>query len=309
MGEALEVRSPALLELVGQDVVVERVAAGFAFTEGPVWKDGALLFSDIPNRRIVRWRRLPEGPEVTTFGLGHSNGLTLDGAGNLVAAGHGARSVSRIEADGTRTTLTDTFEGKRLNSPNDLVVKSDGSIYFTDPPFATSPGRGPSTTPTREPGWWSMMIPGKELSFNGVYRIGTDGELSLLVGDLGLPNGIAFAPDERTLYVDDGAAKQLLAFEVLADGTLGERSVLVDMSAADGEGALDGMKVDEAGTIFCTGPGGIWLCRPEGEVLGRIRVPEVPSNLAWGEDGSVLFVTARTSLYRVATKTRGRVLG
>ena len=302
---SLEVKHPGLHDLIAPDAPIERIAGGLGFTEGPVWRGAALLFSDIPNKRIVRWRRLPEGPELTTFATGMSNGLTLDRQGLVLAAGHDGRCVSRVADDGTRTVLAERFEGKRLNSPNDVVVKSDGSIYFTDPPYAIQP-----STPgmTRPAGWWSAVIPGKEQSCNGVYRLTPDGTLRLLVDDFALPNGLAFSPDESVLYVDDSAHKHIRAFDVRPDGTLTNSRILLDM-ASDDPGVPDGFKVDQQGNVFCTGPGGVWVCRPDGEYLGRIVLPELPANLAWGEDGSVLFLTARTSVYRLQTKTRGALLG
>jgi len=301
----LDVRNPALHELIAPDAPIERVAGGLGFTEGPVWRGNALLFSDIPNNRIVRWRRLPEGPELTTFTTGRSNGLTLDRQGRLVAAEHGGRRVARIADDGTRTALVEQFEGKRLNSPNDIVVKSDGSIYFTDPPYAVQIG-----TPgmARPQGWWAAPIAGKEQACNGVYRLTPDGALQLLVDNLALPNGLAFSPDESVLYIDDSAHKHIRAFDVRPDGTLTNSRILLDMASSD-PGVPDGLKVDLKGNVFCTGPGGVWVCRADGTLLGRIILPELPANLAWGEDGSVLFITARTSVYRMQTKTRGALLG
>ena len=298
MAEYLEIRNSALHELLGADAVVERIAGGFGFTEGPVWRGDALLFSDIRNQRIVRWRQLREGPEVTTLCFGQSNGLTLDQEGTLLAAEHGGRRVSRIAADGSRTTLAERYQGRRLNSPNDLVVRSDGSIYFTDPPYAVVANL------VRDPGWWSRALPGKQLNFNGVYRLAPDGTLSLLVDDFALPNGLAFSPDESILYVDDSERRHIRAFDVQEEGKLVNDRVILDMASPD-PGVPDGMKVDAAGNIFCTGPGGIWVCRPSGELLGRIVVPELPANVAWGgEDWSTLFITARTSVYRIRTKTQ-----
>ena len=310
MTTSFETFSPALHDLIPADAEAERVAAGFAFTEGPVWRDGVLLFSDINNNRIVRWRGLPEGPEVTTFALGQSNGLTLDNDGDLIAAEHGGRRVSRVAADGSRQVLADDYDGRRLNSPNDVVVHSNGSIYFTDPPYALYlvDGRIPSGA-TRPPGWWKGDLPGRELDFNGLYRLAPDGRLELLRDDFELPNGLAFSPDESVLYVDDSNQRHIRAFDVQPDGSLSNDRVLLDMASPD-EGAPDGMKVDLQGNIFCTGPGGIWVCRPTGELLGRVFLPEQPANLAWGdEDGSSLFVTTRTSVYRLRTSTQGRLLG
>jgi sugar lactone lactonase YvrE len=301
----VEVYNPGLHDLLASDAPIERIAGGLGFTEGPVWRGTSLLFSDIPNKRIVRWRRLPEGPELTTYATGMSNGLTLDRQGRVLAAGHDGRCVSRVADDGTRTVLAERFEGKRLNSPNDIAVKSDGSIYFTDPPYAIQP-----STPgmPRPPSWWTAPIPGRELPYNGVYRLDPDGALRLLVDDFALPNGLAFSPDESVLYVADSAHGHIRAFDVRPDGTLANGRILFEMPSND-PGVADGFKVDLQGHMFSTGPGGVWVYRPNGERLGRIVLPELPANLAWGEDGSVLFLTARTSVYRLPTKTRGALLG
>jgi gluconolactonase len=301
----LEVKDPGLHDLIAPDAPIERVAGGFAFTEGPVWRGGCLLFSDIPNKRIARWRRLPEGPELTTYATGMSNGLTLDGRGQVLAAEHDGRRVTRVSEDGTRTVLAERFQGKRLNSPNDIVVKSDGSIYFTDPPYGVH--RVPAGT-VRPHEWWTKPIDGKEQNAHGVYRIAPDGSLHLLVDDFALPNGLAFSPDESVLYIDDSARKHIRAFDVRPDGALTGSRVLLDMTSDD-PGVPDGLKVDVRGNVFCTGPGGTWVCRADGTLLGRIISPELPANLAWGEDGSVLYLTARTSVYRLPTKTRGTLPG
>jgi gluconolactonase len=297
----LEVRDPRLHDLVAPDAPIERIAGGLGFTEGPVWRRGELLFSDIPNKRIVRWRQLPEGPELTTYATGTSNGLTLDRQQRVLAAEHDGRRVTRVADDGTRTVLAERFEGKRLNSPNDIVVKSDGTVYFTDPPYGVQPSR-PGTV--RPEDWWRQPIPGKEQTAHGVYRLTADGALTMVVDDFALPNGLAFSPDESVLYIDDSAHKHIRAFDVKPDGTLGGGRVLLDM-ASDDPGVPDGLKVDTRGHVFCTGPGGVWVCRADGTLLGRIVLPELPANLAWGEDGSVLYLTARTSVYRLRTKTRG----
>ena len=305
MTTSLEMTSPGLHDLIAPDVTIARVAGGLGFTEGPVWRRGALLFSDIPNQRIARWRRLPEGPELTTFTKGHSNGLTLDGEGRLLAAEHGGRCVSRIADDGTRTVLADKFEGRRLNSPNDIVVRSDGTIYFTDPPYALqeAPPGG-----TRPEGWYTRAIRGKELAVHGVYRLSVDGALQLIAADFALPNGLAFSPDESILYIADSAHRHIRAFDVAPDGSLKKSRIFVEMTSKE-PGVPDGMKLDVNGNIFSTGPGGIWVCRPDGAVLGHIVLPELPANLGWGEDGTVLFATARTSVYRIETKTRGVLPG
>ncbi len=301
----LDVKNPGLHDLIDPDAPIVRIAGGLGFTEGPVWRGTELLFSDIPNKRIVRWRQLPEGPELTTFVTGMSNGLTLDHEGRVLAAEHDGRRVVRVADDGTRTALAETFDGKRLNSPNDLVVKSDGVIYFTDPPYAIKPGVPGNPRP---PEWWTKPIEGREQLHQGVYRLTPDGTTHLLVDDFALPNGLAFSPDESTLYIDDSAHKHIRAFDVEADGSLSNGRILLDM-ASDEEGVPDGLKVDSQGNIFSTGPGGTWVCTPAGDLLGRIISPELPANLAWGEDGSVLFLTSRTSVYRLQTKTRGPLVG
>jgi gluconolactonase len=279
---------------------LERVAGGFEFTEGPVWApDGALLFSSPNTNAIYRWS--PEG-KVTVFrsksgytgtdiGRYHqpgSNGLTFDPhEGRLTMCQHGNRRILRVEPHGNTTVLADSHEGKRLNSPNDLVYRSDGTLYFTDPPFGL-----PDVFDDAD----------KELAFSGVFRVSPAGEVSLETDDMEGPNGLAFSPDEKYLYVGnwDPESKVVMRYEVAADGSLGHGSVFYDMTDAPGEDALDGLKVDEAGHIFACGPGGVWVLSPEGERLGLLKLPEDPHNLAWGdEDGRTLYITALTSVYRV----------
>jgi gluconolactonase len=289
-----EVHDPAFYHLIPQEAPIERIAGGFGFTEGPVWRGDHLLFSDIPRNRIVRWRELPEGPEVTTFRhpSGNSNGLTLDRQGRLIACEHGNRRVSRTEPDGSVVSLAERYEGRRLNSPNDVVVRADGGVYFTDPPYGLR-----------------NLTEGKELPFQGVYRIEPDGRLTLLVNDFERPNGLAFSPDETVLYIDDSARRHIRAFDVRPDGTLANGRIFFEMQSPD-SGSPDGMKVDVHGNVFCTGPGGTWVITPAGRLLGRIITPEQPANLAWGgPDWSTLFITARTSVYRVRTATTGIRVG
>lgn len=277
---------PAFRDLVAPDAKIEKLAEDFQFTEGPVWNpEGFLLFSDIPADQIKKWS--PAGG-VTTFRepSGNSNGLTYDRQRRLIACEHGNRRVSRTEPDGTITTLADRYEGQRLNSPNDVVVKSDGSIYFTDPPYGIQPDEA-------------------ELSFNGVYRIGPDRKLTLLVKDFERPNGLAFSPDEKLLYIDDSQRQHIRVFDVQADGTLAKGRVFADMQG-EGDGVPDGMKVDGRGNVYCTGAGGVWVFDPKGTHLGTIQPTEVPANCAWGDaDGQTLYMTARTGLYRVRLKVKG----
>jgi sugar lactone lactonase YvrE len=271
-------------KIVPEKPSLDRVAGGFGFTEGPVWCGNCLLFSDIPRNRIVRLTLRHEGPEVTTFRSpsGNSNGQTLDRSGRLITCEHSARRVTRTETDGTVSVLADSYQGKRLNSPNDVVVRSDGSVYFTDPPY----GLG------NPPKW-------KEISFNGVYRRAPDGNLFLLADDFDRPNGLAFSPDEAVLYVNDTERSHIRAFDVRPDGGISRGRVLAELKGSEA-GRPDGMKVDREGNVYCTGPGGIWITDARGSHLGRVLTPEVPANLAWGDaDWKTLYITAQTSIYRL----------
>ena len=264
----------------------ERLATGFQFTEGPIWMpDGYLLFSDIPADRIFKWSSAG-GLEVWREPSGNSNGLTIDLEGRLVACEHGNRRVSRTEPDGTVTAVAEHYEGKRLNSPNDVVVKSDGTIYFTDPPYGIQPEE-------------------REQACNGVYRILPDGTLELLADDFDRPNGLAFSPDESVLYIDDSPRRHVRAFDVQSDGTLRGSRIIADMDHPQ-PGSPDGMKIDRDGHLYVTGPTGIWVFEPDGLLLGVIVPPERPANCAWGdEDRKSLYITARTSLYRIRVTVPG----
>ena len=264
----------------------ERIATGFEFTEGPVWHpDGYLLFSDIPAGRIYRWSG--DGPaQVWREPSGNSNGLTLDHERRLIACEHGNRRVSRTEADGAVVVLAERYEGKRLNSPNDVVVKSDGTIYFTDPPYGVEPEE-------------------QEQPCNGVYRIAPGGRLELLLDDFDRPNGLAFSPDESVLYIGDSGRRHVRAFDVRPDGTLANSRIIADMDHPQ-PGSPDGMKVDMEGHLYVTGATGVWVFEPDGTHLGVIVTPERPANCAWGDaDRQTLYITARTSLYRVRVKVPG----
>jgi gluconolactonase len=290
MDGKLEVYDNYFYKLVPQDTLIERIAGGFGFTEGPVWRGDHLLFSDIPRNRIVRWRWLGEGPEVTTFRCpsGNANGHTLDKLGRLVSCEHSGRRVSRTEPDGTITVVAGSYKGKRFNSPNDVVVRSDNSTFFTDPPYGL-----------KDHSRW------KEQPCNGVYRVDPDGAITLLVSDFERPNGLAFSPDEKTLYIADSARKHIRAFDVSPDGSLSNDRVLIDM-ASDDPGVPDGFKVDVEGNIYSTGGGGIWVISPAGKCLGRIIFPDIPANCAWGDaDWMTLYVTARPSLYRLRVNIPG----
>ena len=280
-------RSPEFKGVFPAGTVPERVATGFRFTEGPVWmaEEKILLFSDIPASRIYR---LAAGGEVTVMRdpSGNSNGLTRDKQRRLIVCEHSNRRVTRTEPDGS-SVLAETFQRRKLNSPNDVVVKSDGSIYFTDPAYGIEA--------------WEQEQP-----MQGVYRLSPDGqELSLAADDLARPNGLAFSPDEKRLYIGDSQRRHVRVFEVRSDGTLCGGAVFHDMNVRT-PGAPDGMKVDVEGRLYCTGAGGVWVFDQAGKHLGTIVTPEKPSNCAWGdEDWGSLYVTAQESVYRIRVNTRG----
>jgi sugar lactone lactonase YvrE len=267
---------------------IEKIAGGFQFTEGPIWvPEGYLLFSDIPANIIYKWTPGGSKPEVFRTPSGPSNGLTLDRELRLLAC-ELPRGISRTKEDGEIVILADRYEGKRLNSPNDLVVKSDGNVYFTDPAY----------------GLRRTGLP-KELDFNGVFRLAPDGDLILLDDTFEGPNGLAFSPDEKVLYVDDSARGHIRAFDVKADGTVTNGRIFAELQGP-GEGVPDGMKVDIQGNVYCTGAGGIWVLDEAGEKLEIIEFLEPPANLAWGDDDlKTMYVTARTGVYRVRTRISG----
>jgi gluconolactonase len=278
----------AVLSAVGcaasEERKLEKIGSGYQFTEGPVWTPwGTLLFSDIPANKIYEFGK---EQKVYRDPSGQSNGLTFDLQGRLIACEHGNRRVSRTEKDGSITVLADRYEGRRLNSPNDVVVKSDGSIYFTDPPY----GVGEND---------------REIDFQGVYRITTKGKLELLVKDFDRPNGLCFSPDEKRLYIADSSNRRhVRVFDVLKDGTLANGRVFAQVAQG---GAPDGMKVDVKGNLYVTGPGGVWVFDPNGKHIETIECPETPANCAWGDaDGKTLYVTARTGLYKVRLDTGGK---
>ena len=265
---------------------VEKVSGGFNFTEGSLWNPrGFLVFSDIGADTIYKWT--PNG-KISIFRrpAGHANGNTLDRQGRLITAEHDGRLV-RTTKDGTKITLAERYLGKRLNSPNDVVVKSDGSIYFTDPPYGISKQQ-------------------EELGFYGVYRLAPDRTLTLLTKDLVRPNGLAFSTDENKLYVSDSETGHIRVFQVNSDGTLTNGQVFAQLRGPSNSGVPDGMKVDVQGNVYCSGPQGVWIFSPAGQQLGKIIVPEVVTNLAWGDsDYKTLYITATTSLYRIRLKVAG----
>jgi gluconolactonase len=261
---------------------VERVATGFRFTEGPVWfcEERCLLFSDIPETRIFK---LTRNGRLATFRQpsGHSNGLTRDRERRLIACEHGNRRVTRTEKNGSISVLAEVFQGKKLNTPNDVVVKSDGCVYFTDPPYGIKPEQ-------------------QEQPIQGVYRLSPDGrESSIVADDFEKPNGLTFSPDEKKLYINDSSRRHIRVFDVASDGFLSHPRLFHDMNV-DEPGSPDGMKVDVAGRVYCAGPEGVWVFDKKGAHLGTIVTPEKPANCAWGgDDWRSLSISARTSVYKI----------
>jgi gluconolactonase len=310
---------PAANQIIPADAKLERVAGGFdKWTEGPVWThEGTLLFAVIPANLIEQWSPA-KGAQVFMEHSGYtgskpyggpepgSNGMTLDADGRVSVAGHARRNVWRLERldpTATITVLADSYQGKKLNSPNDLVYRSDGSLYFTDPPYGL-PTQGDND-------------PLKELKVNGVYRIPharqqkagappERGLLQLVIKDLPRPNGIAFSPDEKTLYIADSGKKVWMSYRVHPNGSVSDGKLLLDASGEKAPGGPDGIRVDKTGNIYGAGPGGVWIISPEGKHLATIKVPEVVSNVAWGDaDGKSLYITASTSLYRIKLEVPG----
>lgn len=311
LGE-IERLDPALDEIIAADAQIELLADGFTWVEGPVWDaaGGRFLFSDTRRNVVHQWK---EGQGVGVFlrpsgytgeeprgGEPGSNGLTFDHEGRLVLCQHGDRRIARLRLDGdwSFTTLADRYEGKRLNSPNDGVFKSNGDYYFTDPSYGLL---------------GENHDKGKELDFNGVFRLSPDGTLTLLTKELENPNGIAFSPDEKTLYVGNSNPKKAIwmAYPVKDDGNLGPGRIFKDVTEMVGQapGLPDGMKVDEKGNIFATGPGGVLIFNSEGKHLGTLATGQPTGNCAFGEDGSVLYITANKSIARVQLKTKGPIPG
>ncbi len=303
----IERLDPRFDRLVPSDARVERIAEGFDWSEGPVWdrKQRRLLFSDVPTNTVFQWQ---DGKGLSVFlkpsgytgsnprgGVLGSNGLLMDRQGNLILCQHGDRRIARLEPDGTFRTLADQYLGRRLNSPNDGVFHSNGDLYFTDPPYGL-PGQNND--------------PAKELNFNGVYRLSArDGSLTLLTSEMTFPNGIALAPDEKTLYVANSDPQKAIwmAFPVKEDGTIGQGRVFADATslAPRKTGSPDGMKVDAAGNLFATGPGGVLVLAPDGTHLGTFATGQATANCGWGEDGSVLYITADMYIGRVRLTTKG----
>jgi gluconolactonase len=306
---SIDRKDPKLDALIPKDAKIEVLAGGLKWAEGPIWdkKDNALLFSDIPNNRVMKWSAKDglmeflkpsgytgkeefKGPEPG------SNGLTYDKNGSLILCQHGDRRIARLGKDGKFETLVDKYMGKRLNSPNDLIYNKAGDLFFTDPPYGL-PGQ--------------MKDPHKELDFQGVYRLNAKGELTLLTKEMSRPNGIALSPDEKTLYVGNSDPDKAIwmAFPIKADGTLGEGKLIhdatADVKAHPEKGLPDGMKVDQKGNIFATAVNGLYVFAPDYTLLGRILTNDKTANCGWGNDGSYLYLCTNDKLTRVKTTTKG----
>jgi gluconolactonase len=292
---SITVKSDKLSELIDPNAKVERVATGFTFTEGPIWnaRDDSLLFSDMPGDVRRRWSER-DGVEEIMRPSNKCNGMVYDADGNLLVCEHVTSSLVRERADGTRETIATHYQGKELNSPNDVITRSDGTIYFSDPSYGRMPGFG--------------LERDQHLSFQGVYRIppgGGDPELVVAEDEFEQPNGLCFSPDESLLYINDTPRALIRVYDVQPDGTLSNGRLFFEGigSGVIEEGIPDGMKCDERGNIWVTGPGGVWVISPEGEHLGVVEVPENVGNLTWGgSDGKALYMPSSTSLYRVPTK-------
>ena len=303
---SIERFDPAFDKLVAPDAKIELLADGFTWSEGPVWFEGGIVFSDVPKNTVFRWKEgmtkagvflQPSGMTETPTDAREqgSNGLARDAKGQLILCQHGDRRVARMTAPGKFETIADKFEGKRFSSPNDLAIRRNGDIYFTDPPYGLN---GLNNSPL------------KEIPFNGVYRVTPDGKVTLLTKDLTFPNGIAFSPDEKTLYVaiSDPKLTRVAAFDVKDDGTLGPERTFFDAEAVKKpglKGGCDGLKVDKDGNVWTTGPGGVLVLSREGKFLGRLNTGQPTANCNWGDDGSTLYITANMFLVRVKTLTKG----
>lgn len=278
------------LEGILESTEADRLATGFVFTEGPLWHpEGFWLFVDVRREPGAIFKLTPGGePEIFREPSNGSNGLTFDLEGRLVMCEGDGRRMTRLEHDSSIVALAESWEGKRLNRPNDVVCRSDGSIYFTNPG-----GRVPPEE--------------REIDFSGVHRIAPDGTVTAVVTDMEYPNGLAFSPDESILYVTNTREHMYIAaYDVLPDGATGSRRLFADMTSDETDGVPDGMKIDSEGRVYSTGPGGCWVFEPDGTPVGIIRLPEIPANCAWGgEDNRTMFFTARTSVYAMRMRTTG----
>jgi gluconolactonase len=288
---SLRAESPKLWSLLARNANLQKVATGFKFTEGPLWdKAGFLYVSDEGQNKI--FRMYPDGRTEPFAEIRDPDGNTFDRNGQLITCASQLRVVAAIAPDGSHKIIADKYEGKKFNSPNDIVLGPDGALYFTDPSLDLPKGET------------------QELAFQGIFRMDSNGSLRLLNKEMNQPNGLAFSPDGKKLYVDDTKLNEIRVFDVEADGSLRNSRVFGKQQGPPRSGSSDGMKVDEKGNLFVTGPAGVWVWAPDGTHLGTIVMPESPANLAWGDrDFRTLYITARTSVYRLKTKTRGLVPG
>ncbi|HEX4545667.1 MAG TPA: SMP-30/gluconolactonase/LRE family protein [Candidatus Acidoferrum sp.] len=286
---ALRAESPQFWKLVPQDARLETVASGFGFTEGPVWDSAGFLYiSDETLNKI--FRVYLDGRREELMSLGDPDGNTFDGQQRLIDCASVLRAIIRVNSDGKYTVLADRFEGKKFNSPNDVVIGPDTALYFTDPTLDLPEGEK------------------QEIPFQGVYRLDAQGEVRLLTKDLTQPNGLAFSPDGKRFYVDDTKQRNIRVYDFNLDGTLANGRIFAEEPGGKGDGVPDGMKVDREGNLYVTGPRGIWVWDPEAHHLGTIILPEQPANLAWGDsDDGTLYFTATTSVYRLRTSVHGFV--
>ena len=285
----LEALSPKFSEIISSDAQLETVATGFGFTEGPMWDPAGFLYvSDETINKI--FRVYPDGKKEEVIALGDPDGNTFDRRHRLIDCASVLRAIIEVTPDGKYTVLADHYEGKRFNSPNDVIVGPDGALYFTDPTLDLVAGEK------------------QEIPFQGVYRLDDGGRLRLLTRDLTQPNGLAFSPDGKKFYVDDSAQRNIRVYDVAGDGTLGNGRIFGEEQGAKHEGVPDGIKVDDKGNLFVTGPKGIWVWDANGNHLGTIVMPEQPANLTWGDPQyKTLYITATTSVYLLKTETRGFV--
>lgn len=296
----IERLDPAFDKLIAPEAKIEILATGFNWSEGPVWRDGQILFSDVPENTVFGWKEgstsaatfLKPSGSLNSEGQG-SNGLAVDAEGNLILCQHGERRIARLEKDGSFTSLADNYQGKRFNSPNDLVIAKSGTLFFTDPPYGMKKGTEP------------------DAPYHGIYRLGTDGKVSLIIEDIRWPNGIALSQDQKTLFiaVSDKDANRIMAYDLQEDGSVKNGRVFFNaqpLKSNERKGGCDGMKVDTQGNIWTTGPGGVLIISPKGQHLGTILTGQNTGNCAWGgPEKDTMYITADMFLLRVKTQVNG----
>ena len=302
--------SPALDAVIAPDVKIEKIATGFVWTEGPMWHKGALWFSDLSSNKM--YSLTPDGKlkvlldkagglqSFPAGGYGGSNAMAVNKDGTVLMMQHGMRRIVQLDSKMNVKVFLDKYQGQQFNSPNDLVFAADGALYFTDPPYGFFDPTAPNKDPDKDPR--------HVIKLNGVYRY-KDGNLTAVIIDLPRPNGLAFSLDGKTFYVSNSQnPRAIYKYDVKPDGTLVNRQMFADLSKEPGDGNPDGMKVDSAGNLWASGPGGFRIFTPKGQLLGQIRLPEVTSNLAWGgDDGKTAYFTAATSIYKIAVKIPGQL--